>query len=138
MLATGDGQGMATIWELANPSKPAAAFNLGAPVQALAFSENGYHFATATQEGKVQLWDLRNRTSIGQSEVQASINALAFDYTGQWLAFGADDVRVMHSKKWKHLVTLPGTNARVTDLAFGRSGTSITASTLDGLLQFYS
>ncbi|EOO02876.1 putative cell cycle control protein [Phaeoacremonium minimum UCRPA7] len=68
----------------------AASFSLGAPVQALVFSENGYWIAaTAKGQTTVTIFDLRKEGDAATAKVLdigSSVQSLAWDYTGQFLA----------------------------------------------------
>lgn len=77
----------------------AARFTLGAPVQALAFSENGFWFAaTAKGESTVAILDLRKEGDaaiVKRLECGGQPASLAWDYSGQFLAAaGAGSVTV--------------------------------------------
>lgn len=87
----------------------AAVFTLGAPVQALTFSENGFWLAaTAKGQTAVTIFDLRKEGDAATAKVLetgGSVQSLAWDYTGQFLATaGASGVTVQQytktSKKW--------------------------------------
>lgn len=87
----------------------AAVFKLGAPVQALAFSENGFWLAaTAKGQTTVTIFDLRKEGDAATAkvlEIGGSVQSLAWDYTGQFLATGgASGLTVQQyaksSKKW--------------------------------------
>ncbi len=49
---------MIRIWEVKQQKNVASFADHTAPVSCLAFSENGYHMASAAADG-VKLWDLR-------------------------------------------------------------------------------
>jgi pre-mRNA-processing factor 19 len=87
----------------------AATFDLGAPIQALVFSENGYWFAaTAKAQTTVTIFDLRKEGNAAKAkvlEIGGSVQALSWDYTGQFLAtVGTGGITVQQyaksSKKW--------------------------------------
>ncbi|KAJ3516953.1 hypothetical protein NM208_g14775 [Fusarium decemcellulare] len=94
---------------MTNTLEQAAVFNLGAPIQALAFSENGYWFAaTAKGQTMVTIFDLRKEGDAAKAKVLetgGSIQSLAWDYSGQFLAAGGSSGVTVHqyaksSKKW--------------------------------------
>ena len=70
-------------------------------IQALAFSENGYHMASAGLDGCVKLWDLRNGNCIQSLTMDSPINSIGFDYTGSYLGVAASDFTVYQSKSWE-------------------------------------
>lgn len=68
----------------------ATTFNLGAPVQVIVFSENGYWIAaTAKGQTTVTIFDLRKEGEEAVAKVLdigSAVAALAWDYSGQFLA----------------------------------------------------
>lgn len=68
----------------------ATSFSLGAPLQAIAFSENGYWIAaTAKGQTMVTVFDLRKEGEAATAKVLdigSSVVSLAWDYSGQFLA----------------------------------------------------
>lgn len=102
LYATGTSDGLVKIWEvraqapiatLQGPQPPASPSPLyaAAPITALAFSENGYHLASAGGGG-ARTWDLRKLAPLAQlaspleAETSAGVTALAFDASGRYLA----------------------------------------------------
>ncbi|ERS97395.1 pre-mRNA-processing factor 19 [Sporothrix schenckii 1099-18] len=92
----------------------ATSFVLGAPVQALAFSENGYWIAaTAKGQTTVTIFDLRKEGDAVTAKVLdigSPVAALAWDYSGQFLATaGPAGLTVQHyakgSKKWSQTLS---------------------------------
>lgn len=70
----------------------AAEFDIGAPVQAVVFSENGFWLAgTAKSQTTVTVFDLRREGTAATAKVLETggpVQSLAWDYTGQFLATG--------------------------------------------------
>ncbi|KAJ0104302.1 hypothetical protein N8I77_008558 [Diaporthe amygdali] len=98
---------------LTKTGEEAATFELGAPVEGLAFSENGYWIAaTAKGQTTVTVFDLRKEGAAATAkvlQVGSSVQRLAWDYTGQFLATaGPSGVTVQQyaksSKKWSELL----------------------------------
>lgn len=92
----------------------ATSFVLGAPVQALAFSENGYWIAaTAKGQTTVTIFDLRKEGDAATAKVLdigSAVAALAWDYSGQFLATaGPAGLTVQHyakgPKKWSQTLS---------------------------------
>jgi pre-mRNA-processing factor 19 len=89
--------------------EPATIFSLGAPIQALVFSENGFWLAaTAKGQSTVTIFDLRKEGDAATAkvlEVGGAVQSLSWDYTGQFLATaGASGLTVQQyaksSKSW--------------------------------------
>lgn len=104
LVAIGTAHGTIQIHDLSSGGKQAAIFDVGqantltdaGEVTALSFSENGYWLVSAASKipGTAQLWDLRklNQTAVitfpaaTAAGADSIVHALAFDYTGQYLA----------------------------------------------------
>ena len=91
---------------LTKTGEEAATFTLGAPVEALVFSENGYWIAaTAKGQTTVTVFDLRKEGDAATAkvlDVGSSVQSLAWDYTGQYLATaGPSGVTVQQYSKGK-------------------------------------
>lgn len=89
--------------------EPATSFSLGAPIQAITFSENGFWLAaTAKGQTTVTIFDLRKEGDAARAKVLetgGSVQSLSWDYTGQFLATaGASGITVQQytksSKSW--------------------------------------
>ena len=86
-----------------------ADFNLDAPVSALAFSENGYWFAAASDKSpNVTIFDLRKEGAAARAKQLSTagpVRSLAWDYSGQYLAAAGENGVAVHqynksSKAW--------------------------------------
>ncbi|PHH87503.1 hypothetical protein CDD83_8760 [Cordyceps sp. RAO-2017] len=121
----------------------AAVFGLGAPVEALAFSENGFWLAaTAKGQTSVTIFDLRKEGDAATAKVLetgGSVQSLAWDYTGQFLATaGGSGLTVQQyaksSKKW----TEPFRNAvPAVAVRWGDSGKRLVAVDGEGVVTVY-
>jgi hypothetical protein len=81
----------------------AAVIRLGSPVQALAFSENGFRFtAAAKSQNSVTIFDLRKEGDAAKAKVLdigGSVLSLAWDYSGQCLATaGPTGITTIHQE----------------------------------------
>ncbi|KAF3765243.1 Prp19-domain-containing protein [Cryphonectria parasitica EP155] len=108
LFAAGTNAGAIKMY-LTKTGEEAATFSLGAPVEALVFSENGYWIAaTAKGQTTVTVFDLRKEGDAATAKVLdigSAVQSLAWDYTGQFLATaGPSGVTVQQyaksSKKW--------------------------------------
>ncbi|KJZ76860.1 hypothetical protein HIM_03737 [Hirsutella minnesotensis 3608] len=115
----------------------------GAPIVALAFSENGFWFAAAAKgQSIVTIFDLRKEGAAATAktlEVGGTVQSLAWDYTGQFLATaGASGLTVQQyaksSKKWSE----PFRNsASAVKVRWGNSGKRLVAVGEDGVVTVY-
>lgn len=86
-----------------------AVFNLGAPVNSIAFSENGYWFAAASSSSpNITIFDLRKDGDAAKAKelpTAGPIRSLAWDYSSQYLAAAGPSGVTVHqylksSKAW--------------------------------------
>lgn len=116
----------------------AAVFSLGAPLQALVFSENGFWFAaTAKGQTTVTVFDLRKEGDAAKAkvlEVGGAVQSLAWDYTGQFLATaGPSGVTVQQyakgSKAWSEPLR---SSVASSGIRWGAEGKKLVAVNTDG------
>ncbi|KAI0103796.1 WD40-repeat-containing domain protein [Nemania sp. FL0031] len=110
----------------------AAAFSLGAPIQAIVFSENGFWFAaTAKGQTTVTIFDLRKQGDAAQAKVLdigGAVQRLAWDYSQQFLATaGPAGVTVQQynkgAKAWSEPLRAAVSNA--VDVAWGPNASKL-------------
>jgi len=104
ILVTGATSSGIKIWE-ARTQKCVASFDgHSGSISSLSFSENGYHMASAADDG-IKVWDLRKLKNIkslapwGEGPKTAPATAVSFDYSGLFLAVGGADARVYGVKQ---------------------------------------
>lgn len=109
IMGTGTEKKVVRIWEVKQQKNVAEFAGHEGAIKALAFSENGFHLATAATDG-VKLWDLRklkNFKTLTPYE-DAPCTSVAFDYSGLYLAVGGADARIYGQKQdWSILKTFP-------------------------------
>ncbi|PNY24662.1 Pre-mRNA-processing factor 19 [Tolypocladium capitatum] len=142
LVAAGTASGDVKLF-MTKTLEQAAVFKLGAPVQALAFSENGFWLAaTAKGQTTVTIFDLRKDGDAATAkvlEIGGSVQSLAWDYTGQFLATGgASGLTVQQyaksSKKWSE----PFRNAvPAVAVRWGTSGKKLVAVNGDGVVSVF-
>jgi len=131
----------------------------GGPITALAFSENGYTMATGSGEGLLRLWDLRKvspvrallqaRPAATAAEAEAAlaggaggagVSALAFDFSGQFLASGGADGSVVlwhAAQDYAPLLAPARSDGAVTGVAWARGGRTLYTTSMDRTLRVY-
>ncbi|GAP88916.1 putative cell cycle control protein [Rosellinia necatrix] len=119
LFATGTDAGEIKLF-MTSTGEEAAAFSLGAPIQAIVFSENGFWFAaTAKGQTTVTIFDLRKQGDAAQAKVLdigSVVQRLAWDYSQQFLAtVGQAGVTVQQynkgSKSWSEPLRAAVSNA---------------------------
>lgn len=112
-----------------------AVFELQAPIAAMSFSENGFWLAVATQgSSTVEIWDLRKSIAVHKLDCSSRIDAIEWDYTGQYLAAGGPNIIVVHhynktSKSWSQPLKKA---APVTALRWGALAKELAVLTTNG------
>ena len=147
ILATGtsNDHGTVKIWDVKTQS---VAFTCPdshqGHITSLAFSENGYYFATASsQSPTVKIWDLRKLARVHEINVPeaSQVVRVQFDQSGQYLGVASEKaVRVYLNKKWTELVHLTSTHSGdISDLTFcNRQASVLSTIGSDGTLVYYS
>jgi len=126
ILVAGRKDGRVSIWDLKTQVLASSLKGLkDNAITAVAFSENGYNFATATLEGPVVIWDLRKQNVVAtlyppfESMCQLSnvdimgkkpktVYSLTFDPSGRFLACGtfSNEILMIAVKNPEQVVTL--------------------------------
>ncbi|KAH7303295.1 cell cycle control protein [Stachybotrys elegans] len=142
LFAAGTVSGDIKLW-MTTSLEQAAVFKLGAPVQALTFSENGFWLAaTAKGQTSVTIFDLRKEGDAATAKVLetgGSVHSLAWDYSGQFLATGgASGLTVQQytksSKKWSE----PFRNSTpAVSVKWGPSGKKLVAANGEGVVSVF-
>ena len=134
VYATGGEKGVVTLWESRSQSVAGSISADGAssPISCVAFSENGYHMASADVDG-VKVWDLRKLSCI-QQLAAPSTASVAYDASGLFLGVGTATTAAVYGvkQKYENLVTfddLPKKGAHA--VVFGNDAKSITVGASD-------
>ncbi|TGJ86662.1 hypothetical protein E0Z10_g2116 [Xylaria hypoxylon] len=140
LFATGTDAGEIKLF-MTNTGEEAAAFSLGAPIQAIVFSENGFWFAaTAKGQTTVTIFDLRKQGDAAQAKVLdigSAVQHLAWDYSQQFLATaGPAGVTVQQynkgSKSWSEPLRAAVSNA--VDVAWGPNAETLLVVNSEGVI----
>ncbi len=139
-VATGSGDGSVIVW---NPiaSKDKERFHLlkrrhEGPVRKIAFSKDGTHLASASEDGTIHVWDLSEGFDSEPTVLTGHNNwilSLAFGPATDRLVTGGRDrtVRVWDLVEGKQLRKFDGHEYAVTDVAFAPDGKSVASASKD-------
>jgi len=127
------------IWDVKSRAVVAALDSHQGAISCLAFSENGFYMATGAADATVKLWDLRKTKNFHTITPAAggTISSVQFDYTGQFLTVGSNDVSVYESKGWSTVASFTDHKAAVTGVGFGRSASLLVATAADGIVKHF-
>ncbi len=142
LLAVGSSDGKVRIFDVSSGSE-AADINFPTALKKVIFSENGIWLACVSRDSTaIAIYDIRKITNgpVASLETGGVIDALDWDYTGQFLASaGPDGVTVSQyskaSKAWSEL--LKSANP-ATGVVWGKSAQSLLTSNLDGVVTLLS
>lgn len=127
------------IWDVKSQKNVASFKGHEGVVSCLAFSENGYYFATGAEDSTVKLWDLRKLKNFHTIEEETGrVGALHFDYAGSYLAVGGAAASVYEAKAWASVNKFTGHKDAVSGVCFGRSASMLATTSADGMLQLYA
>lgn len=133
VYATGAGNGVVSLWESRSQSHAGTVSAEGATgISSIAFSENGYHMASADADG-VKVWDLRKLSCIHTLDMPKAAS-VAYDASGLFLGVGSATAAAVYGlkQKYEQLVAvddLPKKGAH--SVVFGVDATSIVVGASD-------
>ncbi|KAG2485908.1 hypothetical protein HYH03_015352 [Edaphochlamys debaryana] len=140
ILGTGTEAKAIRIWEVKQQKPVAACEGHAGPIRCLAFSENGYHMASASDEC-VKLWDLRKLANFKTLEpfTDGPCASVAFDHSGQYLAVGGPTVRVFGQKQqWAELRSIGEVAKKAAALRWGPDARSLLVGSGDHNLRVFA
>jgi pre-mRNA-processing factor 19 len=120
-----------------------AVYDLGSPVSALAFSENGYWFAAASNSSpNITIFDLRKEGDAAKAKelpTAGPVRSLAWDYSSQYLAAAGPSGVAVHqylksSKSWSVPLEVGG---RAVAVRWGDKAKSLVWVQEDGRVSVY-
>jgi pre-mRNA-processing factor 19 len=139
LFAAGGTDGQIKLFHV-RTGEHAASFELGGPVQDIAFSENGIWFAAVAKDSNsVVIFDLRKEGKDAEAkvlEIGGQVDSIRWDYTGQFLAAsGPRGLTISHytksSKSWSDIIS---TAVPSTAVEWGPEAKSLITVNLDGII----
>ncbi|KAI1174129.1 WD40-repeat-containing domain protein [Nemania sp. FL0916] len=140
LFAAGTDAGEIKVF-MTSTGEEAAVFSLGAPIQAIVFSENGFWFAaTAKGQTTVTVFDVRKQGDAAHAKVLdigSAVQHLAWDYSQQFLATAGQagvTVQQYHkgTKSWSEPLRAAVSNA--VDVAWGPNAGQLLVVNNEGVI----
>ena len=133
ILATGSGDGIVRLWDVATQQQigvPLGNFRLANLIESVAFSPDGKIVAAASQDGVIRLWDVATHQLIGipLTGGVSTIYSIAFSPDGDLLAAGRSDgtVQLWHVASGQQAgAPLAPHAGEVLSVAFSPDGTTL-------------
>eukprot|EP01112_Ceratiomyxa_fruticulosa_P015019 TRINITY_DN436_c0_g1_i4.p1 TRINITY_DN436_c0_g1~~TRINITY_DN436_c0_g1_i4.p1 ORF type:complete len:493 (-),score=123.38 TRINITY_DN436_c0_g1_i4:165-1643(-) len=135
ILGTGTADSLVRVWDIKSQQNVATFEGHSGRVVDIAFSENGYYLATAGGEG-IKIWDLRRLKNFYNIPLEG-VNAVAWDYSGSYLAASGNDIRIFHGKSFTPVQTYLGHESTVTDIKFSRNADWFASTSMDRFLKIW-
>ncbi|KAL3934204.1 MAG: hypothetical protein SGBAC_010026 [Bacillariaceae sp.] len=131
IYAAGTTTGKVHMWDFKNKLLASVLEEGEDSVEAITFSNNGYHVATAHATATVRFWDLRKQKTIAtlnpDKSLLDSVSTLAFDESGKYLAYGGKGgVQITAVKAWGETAKLTS-KSPVSAIAWGKAMIVVTA-----------
>mmetsp|Transcript_7522 Transcript_7522/g.10177 ORF Transcript_7522/g.10177 Transcript_7522/m.10177 type:complete len:507 (+) Transcript_7522:260-1780(+) len=140
ILGTGTTENLVRIWDVKSQENVAKFEGHKSPVTSMSFSENGYHLATAAEDG-VKLWDLRkpkNFKNLSPYGPGVKTTTVKFDHSGLYLGVGGGDARIYSVKQdWEVVKTFSDIPKTVTAVVFGKDAETVYVCSMDRNLRMY-
>jgi transcriptional regulator with XRE-family HTH domain len=138
MLATGNADGTAWLWDTASHRQIAVLTGPTGAVTSVAFSTDGTTLAAGSGDGTVRLWDMATRRPGGSLPTSSAgaVDSVAFYPDTKTLATATTDARV---RLWDVATHRPGGSlstsptGRVSSVAFSPDGTALVAGSTTGV-----
>lgn len=114
-------------------------WQIDAPVDALAVSNDGQRFAVGDWQGRAQVYDLATGEMLYEFSHGEYVHAVAFDPSGDYLAIGSSDhqVHIHRLSDGKQVQRLPGHDDAVLSVAFSPDGQLLVSSGYDNTARIW-
>ncbi|TWU24730.1 WD40 domain-containing protein [Bythopirellula polymerisocia] len=114
-------------------------WQLGGPVEAVAYSPTGKHFASGDLSGKATIWDAQSGEPLHTLDAGQYVHSVTFDPAGERLAVGSSDnkIRIYRVADGELLSTLDGHTDAVLSVRFSEDGTQLLSAGYDNTARLW-
>lgn len=136
IFGTGLSSGVLKMWDIREQKNVGNLSEHSSAINSISYSENGYLFASGSSDGTVKIWDLRKLICSRTHNAGAPVSSVAFDLSGLYLAFAAENSIYMHVvKDWGNIKQLDAHTKAVTDVCWGKLSSTVISASLDRTLK---
>jgi serine/threonine protein kinase/WD40 repeat protein/DNA-binding winged helix-turn-helix (wHTH) protein len=137
LLATAMSDDTTIVWRLASDRADPILRLAGhdAEIRSVGFNPDGSRLVTASDDGKVKVWDVTAEGG-GESVTVRGTGGLDYSEDGRLLAVGSDDGHVdeYEAATGRRVVDIAAHTKKVDVIAFGRGGSRVATASLDGIV----
>jgi len=143
LVGAGTVDSVLRIWDIKSQDNVASFTGHQGKITSLSFSENGYYLATSGGDKTVKIWDLRKLVDVKTIQLDGDVNAVRFDYSGQYLGVGGSDLRVFATKQieaikpWDEIIKLEQKGA-ITDFKISKTADYFASVSIDRNLRIFA
>ncbi|WP_230967177.1 NB-ARC domain-containing protein [Nostoc sp. NZL] len=140
LLATGDADGDAHLWQVEDGKRLFTCSGHKSWVRSVAFSPNSQILASGSEDQTVKLWDVQTGKCLNTLQGHTSwIWSVAFSPDGQILASGSEDqtVKLWDVQTGKYLKTLQGHTSWVRSIVFSPDGQILASASEDQTVKLW-
>src|SRR5262249_45070544 len=137
LLATGGGDGVIQLWDLATGQAMPKLTGHRSEITSLEFSRDGRVLASGSMDGGVKLWDTDTWKPRVPFEQNEGVRCVALSPAGRTLALGSTDqaIRLWDTADGKELHALAGHLDLVNQVAWAPDGRSLVSGSVDGTVK---
>ncbi len=139
-LATGNGDGTISLWEVATGRERKRLEGHTFKVTSVAYSPDGKTLASGSDDNTVRVWEVATGHELTRLEGHIStVTSVAYSPDGKTLASGSGDntVRVWEVATGHELTRLEGHTSYVTSVAYSPDGKTLISGSADGTMRVW-
>ena len=133
LVVTGDGDGVARLFDAAGGGPILELKGHSGPLTSVAFNPEGTRVVTASGDMSARVWDAKSGREIAVLAHPSIVHAAAFSPDGAWIVTACEDgeARVFDAASGREATALRGHDVAATDAAFSADGARVVTASRD-------